>query len=148
MKKLLLMVIMVFALAFSVSAWHCVDSDTSQPIKVNGVYGPWGDDGFLGGTSTGYLDRDVPLPDGCTGTKHWSNGHYYYSSVVCDDTCDGTTLIEYYCDDRPRHNGETVMFWNTYENSEECGYEVPEFGVVAAGVAMIGALGIFLFKRK
>jgi hypothetical protein len=149
MKKLLLIFVMMFALAFSVSAWHCADTDQAQPVKINGVFGQWGDDGFLGGTSTGYLNKDVPLPDGCTGTKVLlSRGHFYYKNIVCQDACDGTTLVEYYCDDRPGYNGETVMFWNYYRDSDECGNEVPEFGVVAAGIAMIGALTIFIVRRR
>jgi len=149
MKKILLIFVMMFALAFSVSAWHCADTDQAQPQLVNGVFGPWGDNGLLGGTSTGFLNKDVALPDGCTGTKVLKTGYFYYKNVVCQDKCDGTTLVEYYCDDRPGVLGDEVMFWNKYDDSTECGYEeVPEFGLVAAGLAMIGALGIFAFTRK
>ncbi|GIU70296.1 MAG: hypothetical protein KatS3mg002_1532 [Candidatus Woesearchaeota archaeon] len=148
MKKLLLFIIMIFALSFSVNAWHCVDTDQVKPPKINGTYGFWGDNGLLGGTSSGYLDLNTPLPEGCTGTKVTSRGNYYYKNVTCNDRCDGYTLIEYYCGDRPNHPGETVMFWNFYENSEECGYEVPEFSALAGLVAVIGALGVFVFVRK
>jgi hypothetical protein len=42
--------------------------------------------------------------------------------------------------------GNVAEFWVVHD---DCGSNnIPEFGVVAAGVAMIGALGIFLFKRK
>lgn len=145
--------LMLFILSLSfVSAWHCADTDEATPYPVRGLFGSWGDDGFLGGTSTGFLDKNVELPDGCTGTKVWLNNKhtkFYYKDVVCQDTCDGSTLVEYYCDDRPGYKGETVMYWNEYADSAECGYnEVPEFGTVAAGLAIIGALGIFAFTRR
>ncbi|MGV8151316.1 MAG: hypothetical protein ACP5NV_06335 [Candidatus Woesearchaeota archaeon] len=149
MKKLIVVVLMIFALAFSVSAWHCADTDEDQPPMVNWQYGEWGDDGLLGGTSNGYLDKNVQLPEGCTGTKIMlTQGKFYYKDVVCEDRCDGTTLIEYYCDDRPRFATETIIKWDTYQDSNECGEEVPEFGMLAAGAAVIGALAIFAFIRK
>jgi hypothetical protein len=44
--------------------------------------------------------------------------------------------------------GETVIFSKNYENSKECIPQTPEFGVVAGAVALVGALGIFLYRRK
>lgn len=148
MKIIAIFMLFIISLSF-VSAWHCADTDQARPPKVNGHFGPWGDDGLLGGTSTGFLDKNVELPDGCTGTKIINGNSFYYKNVVCADKCDGTTLVEYYCDDRPGYPGETVMYWNEYADSEECGYnEVPEFGTVAAGLALIGSLGIFAFTRR
>lgn len=151
MKIIAFFILFILSLSF-VSAWHCADTDEAKPPKVNGVFGSWGDNGLLGGTSTGYLDKNVQLPEDCTGTKIWldkTQTNFYYKNVVCQDKCDGTTLIEYYCDDRPGHKGETVMYWNAYTDSTECGYEeVPEFGTVTAVIAMIGAVAIFAFTRR
>ncbi|MEM4710896.1 MAG: hypothetical protein QXL18_03050 [Candidatus Woesearchaeota archaeon] len=149
MRKTIIFLLMIFALAFSVSAWHCTDTDAVRPPKVNGTYGFWGDNGLLGGTSYGYLDKNVPLPENCTGTRvNLSGGRFYYKNVVCNDRCDGYTLIEYYCGDRPGFPGETVMFWKYYENSEQCGYEIPEFTSIGVVLAAVSVLGLLFLRRK
>ena len=143
------MIIMIFALSFSVTAWHCVDTDETKPPFINGSYGPWGDNGLLGGNSSGYLDWNVPLPDGCTGTRIDKNGKFYYKNVVCPDSCSEFTLIEFYCDDMPGEYKSTIIKWKYYENSGECGYEeVPEFGLIGATLVIAGALGFLIFRKK
>lgn len=131
MNKFLVFLVAAFALtASSVSACHCVDNDTPYVLPN------WGDDGLLGGTSTGWAD--TLLPEGCTGVQ----GDY-----TCNDMCiPGTnTLREFYCSG---DTSTTYIHWNDYENSAACGYEVPEFGVIAGAVALVGALGVFLYRRK
>jgi len=182
-KTLLISFFALFVLAFSVSAWHCTDTDAKTPIPKNNLYGTWGDNATLGGTTLGWT-ADGTAPIGCTGTQGYYN---------CPDHCSGTTLVEYYCGDRPSEQvayqdcksetdkvcenklvkgkwekvcknvtkqvcttkyktttfaSETVIFLKNYENSKPCIPETPEFGVIAGGIALIGALGIFLYKRK
>jgi len=200
-KTLLISFFTLFVLAFSVSAWHCTDTDATTPKPVHNLYGTWGDNGLLNGTTLGWT-ADGNAPAGCSGTQ----GNY-----VCNDHCSGNTLVEYYCGDRPADSvayqdchkesyqdcvnttktvctvytgtgknkkcatwanetttkcttkyhdvcttkyktttyaGETVIFSKNYEDSTQCIPQTPEFGVMAGGVALIGALGIFLYKRK
>jgi len=166
MKKTIFIVFLALVmLSFSVSAWHCTDTDAKVvPTWSNtNHYGTWGDNGFLNGTTLGWGETDT-APAGCTGTQ----GNY-----VCPDRCDGTTLVEYYCGDRQptqvcdkwnydsnhhkttcktytteNHWGETIIFSKEYKNSDQCIPETPEFGVVAGSLALVGALGIFLYRRK
>jgi hypothetical protein len=193
-------------LAFSVSAWHCTDTDAVKPKLTTTVYGTqgygaWGDNGLLNGTASGW-SADGKAPVGCTGTQ----GNY-----KCLDHCDGTTLVEYYCGDLVKnvsktvtyqycknetvtdHNnctykkypngsyiykdgkkvedkcgtkvvenckpktkqvwalgttGETVIFSKFYKDSNQCVPETPEFGGIAAGVAVIGAIAGVVILRK
>jgi hypothetical protein len=163
-KTILILFLAAVFLTFNVSAWHCVDKDQATPTKY--PYGTWGDNGLLNGTTVGW-SADGKAPAGCTGTQ---------GNFACADRCDGTTLVEYYCGDRPSEQvcdrwnydrnhhkttckswkttsfaGETVIFSKDYTNSAQCGghNEVPEFGVVAGAIALIGAAGIvLLFKRQ
>jgi len=169
-KTVLISFFALFVLAFSVSAWHCTDTDANKPAPVNGLYGTWGDNGFLNGTTQGW-SVDDKTPAGCSGTQ----GNYN-----CVDHCDGTTLVEYYCGDRQPtrlwsqychwvgsgynytlicedrysnftipHTGETVIFSKLYEDLNSCVPETPEFGTIAAGVALIGAVaGVAIVRRK
>jgi hypothetical protein len=43
--------------------------------------------------------------------------------------------------------GNQKIFSKFYQNSTECN-QVPEFGVIADAVALVGALGIFVYRRK
>jgi hypothetical protein len=140
MKKTLFVTLLaLIILSFSVSAWHCTDTDASKPAKVGNIYPPWGDNQLLNGTTAGWGATNT-APLGCTGTQ----GNY-----VCKDKCDGTTLIEYSCIARVGHGSETIITFKNYENSVQCGYEeVPEFGVVAGAIALIAGLGIIAYKRK
>lgn len=45
-------------------------------------------------------------------------------------------------------NGDITITGDEEEEEEETNPEVPEFGVVAAGIALVGALAIFAVKRK
>jgi hypothetical protein len=130
MKKLYLFALFFLAIGF-VSAWHCTDTDQTQPA---GAVVNWGDNALLGGTSSGWTSGQ--LPAGCTGT--WSN-------AVCQDRCDGTTLVEYYCG--PYNKDESIIMVHNYENSTQCN-QVPEFGVVAALIAVVGAVGIIVYRRR
>jgi hypothetical protein len=170
MDKLVLLSLFAFVFivaSSSASAWHCTDTDQKVPTPHNYIYGLWGDNGLLNGTTSGWSNGTVPI--GCTGTQ---------GNFVCPDTCDGTTLREYFCGDRPAtnesyqsctnkwsiqqhkwikvcetkwhmvsHKGETIIFWKNYFNSNECN-QVPEFGVVLGGVALVGAAGAVLVIRK
>jgi hypothetical protein len=134
------------ALSMGASAWHCEDTDQAKPAwnSTSHMYGPWGDNTALGGNTSGWLSSQSAssiapvLPTGCTGTS---------SNAKCTDYCDGTTLREFYCSDRPRNPMETVIFWHDYENSKACN-EVPEFGTIAAGLALVGAVLGFAIVRK
>jgi len=137
-KTVFISILALLVLTFSVSAWHCTDTDQAVPKPVNYLYGTWGDNGLLGGTTLGWTDNGN-APAGCTGTQ----GNY-----VCQDQCNGNTLVEYYCGDRPSNPSETVIFSKNYKDSTQCIPQTPEFGVIAGGVALIGALGIFVFLRK
>jgi len=167
-KTILISFFALFVLAFSVSAWHCTDTDAKVPKPVHNLYGTWGDNGFLNGTTLGWTTDGI-TPAGCSGTQ----GNYN-----CIDHCDETTLVEYYCGDRQptnesyqdckwvghgrskhlvcetkyhmvSHTGETVIFSKLYENSDSCVPETPEFGTIAAGVALIGAVaGVAIVRRK
>ncbi|MEM4260754.1 MAG: hypothetical protein QXG00_05950 [Candidatus Woesearchaeota archaeon] len=136
----------VFSLVFlaftvSASAWYCVDSDQNQPLwnRTSHRYGPWGDDGFIGGNSTGWMNTDTP-PEGCTRTG--------YFQAKCSDVCIGTRLREFYCSDKPNSPWHTVIFWHDYENSDQC-YQVPEFGTIAAGLGIIGSIaGVIIIRRR
>ena len=131
---------LVFALSAMVSAWHCTDTDQAKPAaNQSGLYGTWGDNGQLGGVSRFWLETG-PVPAGCTGTQ----GDY-----TCTDFCDGTTLREFYCGDRVNDPWYTVILYHDYVNSTQCGYTVPEFGVVAGGIALIGAIaGIAIIRKR
>jgi hypothetical protein len=185
-KTLSIFIVAIFAISI-VTAWHCVDTDAKQPAS-----GFWGDNGFLNGITTGW-SADGAAPAGCTGTQ---------GNFVCNDRCDGTTLVEYYCGDwvhnvcttqkvnvckkdtvtdydhftwvgkgKDKHkvygtkivetchkedkqvcelgtDGETVIFSKNYLESSECN-EVPEFGTLAAGVALIGGIaGVVIMRKK
>jgi hypothetical protein len=138
-----LFVVALIALSFSVSAWHCLDSEQVKPPKnwTSMTYGPWGDNGVLGGETWGYYNRGVVLPEGCTQT-----GSY---QAECADICIEGTLREFYCTDRPRYTWETIIQWTDYENSNECSSnEVPEFGAIGAAIVVVGALGFLIFRKK
>jgi hypothetical protein len=135
MRKVLyaaLIVLVAIIALNSVAAWHCTDTDANQPVSASVA---WGDNALLGGTSEGWGESNV-APAGCTGTQ----GQY-----VCNDRCDGTTLVEYYCG--PWSGDGTIIHMHSYENSTQCN-QVPEFGVVAAIVAIVGAIGIIVYRRK
>ena len=152
-KSIIILFLAAVMLTVSVSAWHCSDTDATTPVAVNNIFGTWGDNGLLNGTTIGWADSTPPI--GCTGTQ----GNYN-----CVDKCDGTTLIEYYCGDRPAtittsqdchkeaykdcnrvingicitkynnicttkttttsHLGETVIFRKEYQNSGKCGCDI------------------------
>jgi len=192
-KSILILFLAAVMLTVSVSAWHCTDTDKPTLTK-----GTWGDNGLLNGTTRGWAATST-APLGCTGTQ---------GNFSCVDKCDGTSLIEYYCGDRPSttstyqdcnkvaykdcknvtknvcewkkvnghwknvcnkvtnkvcttkykqvcttktkttsHLGETIIYRKEYKNSNQCIPETPEFGVVAGGIALVGALGIFLYRR-
>lgn len=88
------------------------------------------------------------LPAGCTGT--WDKNAKAYTNLNCQDYCDGTTLVEYSCGDRSGYLGETVLFKTTHAVSDQCAQvaQVPEFAPVAAGVALIGAIGAMAIVRR
>lgn len=78
------------------------------------------------------------------------NGHW---KIVCNkvvkQVC--TTKYKNVCTTKTKttnHLGETIIFRKEYTNSDQCIPQTPEFGVVAGGVALVGALGIFLYRRK
>jgi hypothetical protein len=144
-KLFVLLIVIILLSASNVNAWYCEDTDESTPLPYNGFYGEWGDNALLEGTSEGWLNKWENLPNGCTGK--WSYSKKAYKSVKCNDYCAGYDLVEFYCDDRPGYSGDTVIFSRIHADSIECGYEVPEFGVVAAAVALVGALGVFVYKR-
>ena len=131
MKKMLVFLIVAIAAIGMASAWHCTDTDASQP-SANVA---WGDNALLGGTTSGWGESNV-APAGCTGTQ----GQY-----VCNDRCDGTTLVEYYCG--PWSGDGTIIHMHSYENSTQCN-QVPEFGVIAGAIALVGAIAGFVIIRK
>ena len=137
-KRIAIYAIFFLALAGAAAAWHCEDTDESQPAFTRLGYGDWGDNGELDGTTSHWLKDDVEVPAGCTGTQ----GGY-----VCTDLCDGTTLREFYCTDRPGHLGETVIDWNDYKDSLQC-TQVPEFSPVALAAAGIAGIVIFAAARR
>ena len=144
-KILVLGLVLVLALAIpSVTAWHCVDTDEAKPAwnSSSRTYGSWGDNALLGGTTSGWHEWQTNLPQGCTFTAS--------NQASCEDVCIGATLREFVCDDRESVVGETIIEYREYTDSSECsGEEVPEFGTVATGLAILGAAaGIFLMRRK
>ena len=114
--------------------------------------------------------------DECTDTDEgadiWTPGHAYdLIKMGVDDCDDSDNLKEYYCDgdnavfDTVQCSDYNAICISAGDESEPdyCGCaqglvlvnemcipenEVPEFGVVAAGLALIGALGIFAFSRR
>jgi hypothetical protein len=136
-----LFTVLIAVFATSASAWHCTDTDQSKPIqnRTTHKYGPWGNNGLLGGSALGWMASSVALPEGCTGA--WNNAN-------CTDYCKGTDLVEFYCTDRPYVNGETVITSAVYKNSAQCN-EVPEFtSFPIATLGIAGAVVGFLFLRK
>jgi|GEM_PF-5979883 len=194
-KTLLISFFALFILAFSASACFCSDTDAKQQFG-----NAWGDNALLGGnTSIDFKQANIPL--GCTATRE---------GYTCQDHCDGTTLVEYYCGykqptnmtyqdchkesykdchnetkqvcswkfvDRHWKNvcnditkkvcttkykqvcttktkiqnffGDSVILSKLYENSDQCIPETPEFGGIAAGIAVIGAIaGIVIVRKK
>jgi hypothetical protein len=115
-KTILVSFFALFILAFSVSAWHCTDTDASKPKQVTTVYGTvgygiWGDNGLLNGTAAGW-SADGKAPEGCTGTQ----GNY-----KCIDHCDGSTLVEYYCGDWVHNVSKTVKVCKN-ETYQDCNW--------------------------
>jgi len=117
-KKLMLVVMALLTMSF-VSAWHCVDYNED-------------------GNAVGWLEVG-PVPDGCVATDSWWNPY-----VCTDGQVDDCTYREFSCIDREGHQGETVI---SYEDSNTC-QDVPEFGTLGAGIALLGAGGFMLRKRK
>jgi hypothetical protein len=129
MKKLslFLMVALAFATTVLADEWiPCTDSDG-------------GHDYFTQGT---------------TGGSHFANGGYYNSED--SDYCDGPDgyLIEYFCDGinfNPEEFRKEIVLCDLGCFEGACNQkepEVPEFGLVAAGVAVAGAVAGFFFLRK
>jgi hypothetical protein len=139
LSKIGIFALVFVALSLSASAWHCTDTDQTQPSWNGHGYGPWGDNGLLGGNTSGWLNSG-PLPQGCTGS--WDN-------AKCSDFCSGKTLTEFYCNDRPGHPGETIIVAHNYEQSTQCGsHEVPEFTTIGA-IVLLAGIGLFVYiKRK
>jgi hypothetical protein len=135
MKRILAFLALLVMMASSVYACHCTDTDQTKPASAPYT---WGDNGALGGTARYYLSGTAGVPEGCTGT---------YGNYVCNDIClkDTFTLREFYCSGSKDTN---YIYWHDYADNEACGYQVPEFGVVAGAVALVGALGIFMYRRK
>jgi hypothetical protein len=46
-KTIFIAFLALIMLSFSVSAWHCTDTDKATPKPVNNLYGTWGDNGLL-----------------------------------------------------------------------------------------------------
>lgn len=140
MKKLLVVLAMVLLSVAPAFAWHCVDTDQSRPGWNGTGYGTWGDNNELNGTTYGWYDKGVVLPEGCEMT-----GPYQGS---CEDVCLDFTLREFVCTDRPEYPGETVIQWIDKSNSPACGYEeVPEFGAFAA-VGVLALAGLFIYNKR
>jgi len=118
-KTIVILFLTMMLLTVSVTAWHCTDTDAAKPAAVKGVYGPWGDNAKLNGITQGWSGTNF-APDGCTGTQ----GNYY-----CKDKCVGTTLVEYYCGDRPKYSGETIIFVKSYESDDTINTNVPDITV-------------------
>jgi hypothetical protein len=138
----LLIIFLAFMIAISsANAWHCIDTDIKKPAwnTVTKSFGPWGDDVALGGNTTGWLNAGVIKPEGCRGIQ---------GNIKCNDFCKNTTLIEFSCTDRPNFAKETIITWVSHENSEACGYEIPEFGTIAGALAVIGAISVIMLTRK
>jgi len=146
MKKSIFALFTAFILSIvSVNAWHCIDSDEANP-----GYGSWGDDGLLGGITEGWLKRhnfNGDIPEGCTRTNDQNN------PIVCQDLCMELSLREFYCDERPNHEGETIIKFHDYDSDSEESLvcqprnDVPEFTTVGAGLVLAGA-GLYMYRKR
>ena len=90
MKKILLFLAILAISITPAFAWHCVDTDQSQPDWNGTAFGTWGDDNTLGGTTEGWYDIGVQLPEGCEVTGNYQG--------TCEDICMDFTLREFVCE--------------------------------------------------
>jgi hypothetical protein len=152
MKKLAIFVIMFLALAFSASATisnnncyinkvnvHAVDSDNNDLQGV--VVAPEWKFG-----SSGW--NDYYPKEGTTDSNGYAAHNFWVAAVGKTLQVNYATLDGYTCTSGQDTRITAVCGTNTLTTVCTPDNVVPEFGVVAGAVALVGALGIFMYRRK
>jgi hypothetical protein len=107
----------------------------------------WYGKGVVGGLYQSYIAADPTSYTELSSDKGYFNldfeafpGNIEYSKVrvyVMDYTCIGNNYVVF-----------DKLSLNTHSNSHPPKEEVPEFGTIAGVLALLGAVGIFLYRRK
>jgi hypothetical protein len=138
MNKIIAMIISVFMFVVMVGMVSALPTAISGTVvDASNV--------AVNGASVAVTCTHLAVPTTKTVTTN-SLGVYnaYFSSTECNS---GDTAVAH-TDGAADNTGKVDFNKNCRINTLKLNLQIPEFGVIAGAVALVGALGIFVYRRK